>query len=326
MNEFGKDALEPQGGAERTERVINDGITEFLEDNGYEGGNVSMTTEDDKGEEIQKDVPFNELNPEQKYNIINSITEQKMEGKYDLTDSEVETINNLREKGMTLDDYTNATVESEIDKVEKHYQSQSNDYENMSEDILHTMYLKEKFPEESDEDIKLKHDVAKDLEGYDKKVSAIRSSFIEKDELIKKESDDKLREKADGILEEQRQFVVDKTFDTKKIAGWNVTKEDLNSVYNDLLVTDDKGVSTFQKEIFSSPENMVKAAYLYKNAENLFNRLETFHRGEVNRIKRNATKDIVSGKNTDTSRTTYVADNKDKGVDKSSEFSSWDDD
>ena len=327
MGEFGQEFETSEAGKEQTQesqREINDGIVEFLEDYGFEGGKVPLRVEEE-GKEVEKEIPFQELTPVQKYNIINNIAESKAEGKYELTEAEIEAINVLREKQTNLEDYLNERVSSEIDKVEQHYQVQTTDYKDMDPDLLYTSYLKDKYPDKSDDEIKTELEVAKDLEGYEDKVKAIRNVFLEKEDLERQSYEKEQRKKFEEELEKQRDFVVNSTFDTKTIAGWNVTEEDLNKVYEDLLETDEEGISKFQKDVFGDPKNMVKAAYLYKNAENLFNRMEMYYKSELKKAKAEAKKEVFSGSDIDKSRATYIAENKDEKKQDKKAFSSWED-
>jgi len=299
-------------GTQGEDEVIENGVVRFLEDFQLQDGKIPMEVEVEKDGKTVVDVvekDFSELTGEEQYNVFNDLVESKLEGRFELSEDEEKAISLLREKKTTFEDYVNGVVDVERDKIENHYQSQSQDYDSMPNDVVHTLYLEGKYPNESEEFIAEKQKLAKNISGYDEKVTNIRELFKEQQSLEVKKEEDKKSKERENELDAMRNKVVKSTYKTlNAIAGWDITREDKDKAYDDILSTDKNGISKFQKDVFGKPEEMVKASYLYRNSENLFNRLESYYKGEVAKAFNAGKKAAISGSDIDKGRASFVAD------------------
>jgi len=301
-----------QGGSD----VIENGIVRFLEDFQLQDGKIPMEVEVERDGKTVIDVvekDFNDLTGEEQYNVFNDLVESKLEGRVELNKDEAKAVNLLREKKTTFEDYVNEVVNEERTKIETHYHSQEDDYDAMPDDIIHSIYLKNKYPNESEEFIAEKHQIAKDLDGYKDKNINIREALKESQELEAKKKLDAKNKIIEGNRDKMREKVVKETYKTvNTIAGWDITREDKDKAYEDVLTLDKNGVSKFQQDVFGSPENMIKASYLYRNGENLFNRLESYYKSEVAKAYNSGKKAALSGSDIDKGRASFIVDNENK--------------
>lgn len=295
------------------EGVVENGVIRFLEDFELEGGKIPFEEEvEENGSMVTKTIEkdFESLTGEEQYNVFNDLVDSKLEGRYELSEDEAKTIQFLRDKETTLESYVDSIAEDEKIKVENHYQGQSDDYKNMPDDNVHLVYLHSKYPDESDEELLSRHNVAKDLEGYSNKLENIRENLIENQELADNAEMLKKQKASDMKIETLKKEVVNDTYDLEIIAGWNVTENDLEEAYKDVLNMNEKGVSKFQEDVFKTPEEMIKASYLYRNAENLFNRMELHYKNKIADAFNNGKKAALNGSDIDPARVNYTPPKK----------------
>jgi len=261
------------------------GVEKFLADFGYVDGVVPFeeTVEED-GKEVVKTIgrKFDELDDSEKYDVLKTLTDSTTEGKFELSEEESKLITTLREKEVSFEDMMNAEIEREVSKVTDYYESKSEDYDKMPDDILYKKYLSEKYTEESEDEINERYTIEKDIEGHDKKVAIVRDSFKDKQALKLKKIADDIAKENETQIDKDRKIITDKVVLLDKVAGWRVSDEDKNAILEGLLEIDDNGNSKFVNEILGDPERMFEAAYLYKFGNHLFNKQEATHRKNLN--------------------------------------------
>jgi len=79
------------------------------------------------------------------------------------------------------------------------------------------------------------------------------------------------------------------------LANWDLDDNNKNELLSKVIPTDKNGDSIFISELLSKPENLLKAAYLFHNGENLFDTMETHYKSEVTKAYQKGRSSLLSG-------------------------------
>jgi len=292
--------LDPNGKPQGGEDLELKGVSKLLNDLGIKDGIIpvkEMVKSEGSEEEVETLINknFDELNEDVQYNVLKSIIDSNSEGKYELSETELNDIKTLRDKDTDLESFLNDTVEEKVNEAKAHYESQGEDYDKMPDDALHMLYLEQKYPDKTSEELRKEHNIAKDLSDYVEKNELIRSNFKEKEELKSEASAKVEAKKISDRIEAHRTNIVNANFDTEKVANWRVTKEDRQATYDDLLIVEDNGFSKFQNDIFDDEKELFKASFLYRNAENLFARQDRYYQTLINKAFQEGRRSNIDG-------------------------------
>ena len=175
--EISQPELENQSNSDSNEEVDINPIEEFLKEKGIEDvSKIKYETEDG---EIQE-VDFNSLSGKEQLTILKELSTP------DLSESEINTVQWLRNNGVTLEqaiDYFKQTaVEEYKASLNNNAPEQYYDVDSYSDDELYFADLKARYTSMSDEELKYELDKAKENEDlFKKKVEIIRNDYKEKE-------------------------------------------------------------------------------------------------------------------------------------------------
>jgi hypothetical protein len=244
--------------SDKTNSNNNDFIISFLNEYGIKDGKVAYENEDGNTEE----VPFNDLDSEEKINILKSLTSPN------LSKDEIEVINYLRANNATIQDviayYSQKAIEDYIKEngeIQKQYS-----VDQYSDDELYTADLKAKFPDMTDDDIKADLEIAKENEElFKKKAEIIRKQYKEKEEKEAKEKIEAKEEEFNNF----RNTISDKLSEFNEISmDYKDSKSDClqiedsekEEIYKYILNQDEDGRTQFFKDL-NDPKILVELAW-----------------------------------------------------------------
>ena len=81
---------------------------------------------------------------------------------------------------------------------------------------------------------------------------------------------------ATEVLESDRVQIATQVANIKDVVGFQISDDDKNEVLASILEVNEDGDSQFMEDVFSEPEKLFKAAWLFQNAEAHFDNLEKF--------------------------------------------------
>jgi hypothetical protein len=139
-------------------------------------------------------------------------------------------------------------------------------------------WLQNNDPEASEEDLAEELTRQKESKFYGKNVERLRDQFVADQQG---QADAQRQAEYQAHLEEiegDRTVIASAMQNTNQIAGFDINDEEKNTVLHDLLEVNQEGDSLFMEEVFSNPDNLIKAAWLYKNAEKYMDELETYYK------------------------------------------------
>lgn len=207
---------------------------------------------------------------------------------YGLSEGEVETLNFLRENGVSLEE---AIEYFQRKAIEGHIDSQNIvglEVDQYDDTELFALDLKSKYPDLTDDELQIELD--KQLEHPDlfrKKIEQLRTDYkeIEANQLTEARLE---KERQD---ESKRQEIEDNLVDTAmgidELGGLSLDDNDRNEVLSFILERDMNGYSSFVKSL-NSPQTLFEAAWFVTKGREAFNILHDYYKKEISNVSKTA--------------------------------------
>lgn len=237
----------------------NDLTTEVLKLKGIEDPS-KIKFEDESGAIVER--AWDTLSREEQLNILLDSTETEN----DLDDSEIQLINNIRQSGLTVQDYLDS-IQQPI-QIQKEYKVDS-----LSDEDLYALDLLEKVGSDniSDEEITQAIEEAKKNESLFKKtVEGLRKEYIR----LQENEEQQLAQRQ--ALEQQNAYQQFANSIMNEIRGLNsfvgreleLSNDDIEELSSFILDLDDSGMSNFGKAM-NDPNLFTKAAFWILNEDKI---------------------------------------------------------
>ena len=248
------------------------GVEKYLSDYGIIAGQI--TYED--GEKIN----FNDLNPEEQYNVLQSLTSEarpSIEDEYDLDDGEIELLNDIRNSGANIQEYMNTLINSHVQQTMAVRDSFDVDYTNMPDDAVFLKWLQETNTEISEEDALEALRTQKTNEGiYKSQVDNLRAQYVNMQQQYKSDRQVEENREREELLETDRYEIVTAVEKIDNIGGAQVSDQMKNEVLHSLLEINDQGDPLIMEEMFSDPERLFKAAWFMRYGESYLENVDKY--------------------------------------------------
>jgi hypothetical protein len=257
------------------------GIEQFLAQYGIQGGIVTIT--DDSGTNPEQ-KHFNDLSSEEQFNILFDLAQSglpSVEERFGLDPDEIGLINYVRDSGKTVNEAINDIAMNRLSQLQAMQESNSLDYTNMSDEGVTAKWLRESNPDATDEEIAEELERAKSGKFFEKNAESYKKQFIARQQAELERSRAEQEHQMMMELENDRAQIATEVAGIDNLFGFEISKEDKNAVLSMLLEVNGNGDSKFMEEVFSDPKRLFKAAWLYKNAEGYFEKLETYYKKEI---------------------------------------------
>jgi len=256
------------------------GIDQFLAQHGIVGGMITFEGEEGEKSETKH---FNELTSEEQFNILHDLTDNSGEENQDISkvldEDEIGLVSWIREQGTSVEDAIDKLATERFDQL-KNFESGQN-YEDMPSEAIVGKWLKDTNPEASDEDLIDELDNLKNGKFFEKQADVLRKQFITEQNVEDQKADQARQEEAQREIDEDRVTIANAAKNIDRVAGWDINEDMKNDVLESLLEVNESGDSQFMAEVFSDPESLFKAAWLYKFGESHFDQLETYFKKEI---------------------------------------------
>lgn len=290
---------------EHPDDVEISGMEKFLSDYGIVGGMIQF----EEGEEKH----FDTLTEAEKYNVIASLVEKNsvpLEEKYGLEAEEINLLNYFREQNKPIQESLDELINSRLQQLLDLQQTNTNDFESMSSDAVYLKWLKENNPEATEDELTSDLEAAKQMKTFEKTVTGIKQVFIDKQAAEIREQKEAERQAELVELENDRKLIVENVAQIKEVAGFTVDDVEKNEILSSILEVNEHGDSLFLEEVFSDPNKLFKAAYLYKNGEKLLDEMAAYYKKEMTKQYRKGKEDAMSGAPRKPFETTQTGENK----------------
>lgn len=256
------------------------GIEQFLAQYGISG--AIITLEDEDGVAVNKH--FNELTNEEQFNVLSDLAKSgapSVESKYGLDPEEIGLLNFVRKSGKPVNEVIGELAEQRALEILSSQNSGVIDFQNMPDDTVTLRWLWETNPQATEEELQEELNRLKEGKFYTNNAEKLRQGYVQEAEanqarLESQEEEDRLQE-----LENDRALIATAVSNINEVVGFSVNNDSKNEILEKLLEVNAHGDSLFMEEVFSDPEKLFKAAWLFYNSENYLDQLDQKHKRDL---------------------------------------------
>jgi len=288
---------------------IADGTEQFLAQYGIVGGLVSLQNESGEIE----DRHYHELTPEEQFNVLTSLAQKgrtSEEEKYALTPEEIAVINSGRKSKKPITEIIEELATRRANELLAFKQVATLSFKDMDDDAIYLHSLKDANPDADTDTLRNDLDIAKQLSTYKNNVISLRKQF-EKDQIqLASDRESAVYNASMAQIDNDRKLIVQAVAPLTEIAGWELTNDEKNVVLEQLLEINDQFDSLFVSEVFSDPLKMFKAAWMYNNAEEKFDQMANYYKGQINEAYLKGKNDALGTTNSNNVTQNRIVDKK----------------
>ena len=251
------------------------GIEAYLSQYNIKGGLIA--TKDESGNTVQKH--FDDLSSQEQEFVLNKLASDhrpSVEENLGLIEEEVNLLNVFRESKKPINEFISELAEKRAEEMINFQSSGETDFNTVGDDAVMIRNLKDQYPEATAEEISAELESQKQSKFYEGNVKTIREKYIQDQTIEEARIESDRNSQALAQLEEDRITIATAVDGIKDVAGWEIDNNDKNAVLSGLLEVGEFGDSKFMERIYSSPQELFKAAWLYDNAEARIDSLEKY--------------------------------------------------
>lgn len=261
-----------------------DAFSTFLKNRGIRDGKTIIYENEETGE--TEEVDFETLSKEEQLSILESLTDPG------LSEDEIETINLLRKTNSSFQDIIAYYQQQAIDEYKaKNSGQETYTVDSYSNDELYLADQKAKFPEMTEEELKIELDVAKSNEDlFKKKVDLIRKQYKEQEENHIKEQEEAEKEQQKAY---QNMFVdtlndfnyISLDYKDPKSDSLILEEKDKNRIYDYVFKQTPEGMTKFVEDL-SKPEVIVELAWYRLFGKDAISDISNYWKEELKKTRK----------------------------------------
>lgn len=289
----------------------DDYISDFLKTRGIDDPSKIMF-EDDNNQMVERN--WNDLSKEEKLNILNMPLETTQEtdtNENDLTEEEINLLNQIRQSNMTPAEYINQLSSKET------VQEPQYSIDQLSDDEVYLLDLESRVGELSDEQAASALNIAKqqDEELYKKQIEGIRREYKEREDLKNQQTQAQIEEEQLEAFNAYRDSVVNAIDNFTSIGNLDLNFEDADKEnLAEFMLSQDEAGKNYLYEALQDPEILTKAAWFILNGEEAFNSITDYFKNQIKLVSENQYKkgleDGKKGVNTPSQPTVVITKQK----------------
>lgn len=262
-----------------------DAFSTFLKNRGIRDGKTIIYENEETGE--TEEVDFGTLSKDEQLSILESLTDPG------LSEDEIETINLLRKTNSSFQDIIAYYQQQAVDAYKANNKQESYSVDACLDDELYLADQKAKFPEMTEEELKIELDIAKSNEDlFKKKVDLIRKQYKEKEENHIKEQEEAEKEKQQAY---QNMFVnalndfndISLDYKDPKSDSLFLEERDKNLIYDYVFKQTPEGVTKFVEDL-SKPEVIVELAWYRLFGKDTISDISNYWKEELKKSRKAA--------------------------------------
>lgn len=249
-------------------------INQLLEAKGIKNGVVSF--ENDEGE--IEEIPFDELTPEEQFNILNTSTEEPDLG---LNEQETFALNFLRENNVTLEEAIDYFSKKAVEEALAGNAPNEDSIETYSDEEIYALDLLSRNKDLTQEEIQARLDKQREHPDlFKQKADELRQEYIElqKTQIAEKEAEIQREQLAE--LEKVTNSLVSVAKEVDIIGGLDIEPEDKQEVLDFILTKDDQGTTGFGK-LLDDPKALFEIAWYAKKGKEAFDVIHDYYKKEI---------------------------------------------
>ena len=259
-------------------------LDNLLKAKGITDGKIKIIDED----ESETEVNFSDLSVEEQLEILN---ESASTADDNLDESEVELINYMREKNLSVEDFLELYKQEIIASLEEST-TQNYEIDAYDDSELFMLDLKNKYDLTDEELEKELEKELKDETLFKKKVDVLRAEYKQLEDEQKEAQKLEFEQSQQQEYNKFAERMVNIAVETPEFYGIELEDEEKNEVLSFLLDIDESGVSEFSKTL-NDPKKLYEAAWFLRYGKESFDALKNAYESEIARIKKDSKPAVV---------------------------------
>lgn len=255
-------------------------IEDVLKLRGINDSKITIIGEDDKEEEVN----FYDLSREEQLEILNS-SNRSLEDELDK--DEINLFNHLRTNNLSVEDYLKQYKEQVIEEYSKTLTppEKTYDIDDYDDQELYLMDLKNKFDLTEEELVKELEKELKDEDLFTKKTAKLREEYKKLEDQYKASQLQEAEEQREAEFNKFADTMVDIATKASEFHGIELEDEDKNETLSYLLELDEKGLSSFYKDL-NNPTKLFEAAWYLRYGKEAFDALKSAYEAEIAKLRK----------------------------------------
>lgn len=252
-------------------------ISELLKARGIENGKILIADDDNNTQEVD----FHTLPVEEQLTILNPEPEVN---NYDLDDSEIELLNQLRWNNQSPEEFLANYRQSIIDELDV-AQTKDYDIDAYDDSELYILDLKNRIDLSDEELAKELNKELQDEPLFKKKVEALRNEYRQLEDQYRQTQQDEAERQTQEQYDQFSETMVNTAIATPEFYGIELEDDEKNEVLSFLLDVDDTGISQFSKTL-NDPTKLYEAAWFLRYGKESFEALKNAYESEISKLKK----------------------------------------
>lgn len=259
----------------------DDFVSDFLKTRGIDDIQ-KINFEDDDGQLIERS--WNDLSKEEKINILNTPLETVDNTQEDngLTNEEINFINQVRQSGVSIQDYLNQLSSNETPQPQYKI-------DDLSDDELYLLDLESRVGELSDDEAAQALNIAKQQseELYKKQVEGIRKEYKEREDYQSQQEQAQIEQEQQQAFEQYQATIVDAIDNLTSIGNFDLNFEDSDKeTLAEFMLTQDETGKNYLYQALQDPETLTKAAWFILNGEDALNSIQDYFVDQIKQVSK----------------------------------------
>ena len=252
-------------------------LSELLKARGIENGKILIADDDNNTQEVD----FHTLPVEEQLTILNPEPEVN---NYDLDDSEIELLNQLRWNNQSPEEFLANYRQSIIDELDV-AQTKDYDIDAYDDSELYILDLKNRIDLSDEELAKELNKELQDEPLFKKKVEALRNEYRQLEDQYRQTQQDEAERQTQEQYDQFSETMVNTAIATPEFYGIELEDDEKNEVLSFLLDVDDTGISQFSKTL-NDPTKLYEAAWFLRYGKESFEALKNAYESEISKLKK----------------------------------------
>lgn len=289
-----------------------DFITELLKDRGIEDKSKIQFEEDG----VIKNLNWDDLSDSDKLNIIRTSSPVQRSDSDDLDQDELSMINQIRQSGMTPQEYIDYMQKQAVDDYQNSNTTPQYSVDQYDDDSLFMADFMSRIQGATQEEAQEALEQAKSNEDlWKRQIESLRNQYktIEDETLMQQQTqaDQEAQERYNQFTDQ----VVDEINNLTSYSGYdlNLQDDDMQEIYDFITSTDAAGNNYFAKAL-ADPKILVKAAWLTLHGEDMLNDITEYYQKAISAARQDGYEKGLKDQNKRSSDIVYQPKSPAKGA------------
>lgn len=266
-------------------------LSDFLKTRGIDDTS-KIKFEDENGNIEEKD--WNSLSREEKFNILNTPLSTYKSEDNDLTDEEIQLINEIRKNNVTPSQYVQAIKGQDVQQ-EPQYK-----IDDLSDDEIFLLDLESRVGELSEDlAVQALTNAKQNEELFKKQVDGIRKEYKEREDYQLQQQEAEIEQQRQEAYNQFQDSVINSigNFNTIGNLDLNFDDQDKEELAQFMLSRDEAG-NNYLWQALQDPDTLVKAAWFILNGDEALNNISDYFINQIKQVSENQyKKGFEEGKN-----------------------------